>query len=316
MKYEDVYNNPQLLYGKDKIEIEGEGDPLIIEELKKCVNSFPYFLSKYVYTIDNNDPTTKYKKFPYPEEIEWPGVLSDVIEKHNICYIVKSRQVLGSWFLVAYAVWKCAFGNTINVHVQSFNKKSSEELIARAKVIVDMLPDFIVKRIDGEMGPRFTKERIEFQKTGSKLEALPNTPYALRSLTAGLVIIDEASLHRELEQVLESAAPMASKIIVMGTPAFGTPWYHRFFPSDYAKKTLYKDKFKEITRGVYVYSKEGEARIQLHYTADPKKYMGSKWYKEKKRTLSEAQFNQEYELQWISKGNNIVKVQVEEGMFK
>src|SRR3990167_6183962 len=76
------------------------------ESLDRCAKDGLFWL-RFIHTRDEADPDNPIKPFPaYKPYVQW--VWKD-LDTHQRTVVAKSRQMLMSWILCAYAVWTAQF---------------------------------------------------------------------------------------------------------------------------------------------------------------------------------------------------------------
>lgn len=159
----------------------------VVESFKKAEeveDSFLAFWHEQVVTLD-----------PYPgpgacEVPEWP-FLDDLAQRfqHTERFVfLKPRQIMASWLVAAYIVWKALYKYPAVVLVMSMGESEAQGLIGKCKFIYDHLP----------VKPPMERENLGemvFDTINSRIIALPSTATAGTSHAASLVVCDEHAFH-------------------------------------------------------------------------------------------------------------------------
>jgi hypothetical protein len=203
------------------------------EVLERCALDGVFWL-KFVQTRDEADPENIVKPFPvhqaYIREL-W-GLL--VAEQKIV--IAKSRQMMVSWLVAAYAVWRARFKPHQAIYWQSQQREDSDKMVClpdgpiegRCQFIESHLPQWMrqsVKPIEGVLA----------WPNGSFVQALAGGSNKIRGKTATIVIEDEYAMQEEQAGVFEAVAPLIQKgaqAIFISTPngtsnMFATLWHGR-----------------------------------------------------------------------------------------
>lgn len=193
-------------------------------ELVRCVESFPYWLSKYVYILDpppNGRGIVQWEPWPYLLE------LVSLFLSQRLLIVLKARQLGVSWLAVAYGLWTALYHPASLVLFISQGKDEAKEMIRKAKVIYDRLPDYL--------SPAMTRDplsELHFEGHQSAILALPSTPTAGSGYTARLVIRDEDAKHpyaKESWAALEPTVNAGGQFISLSS-AFGVGnWFHQTY---------------------------------------------------------------------------------------
>lgn len=252
-------------------------------ELAKCKEDFSYFLFRYVKTKDEHDPLNPIKPFPDKEYLRF---LADELQHGpRIAYIAKSRQLMVSWILCAYAVWKMLYYPHSAVYFQSKKEGDAADMIyntvpqfARMSLIMATLPEWmqvcLVHTDSGERSERYSLDQRTFTygsvmlPNGSHCKALAQGAAQVEGKVPSLYIGDEASLQDEWRSAQAAVVPCLSnggQGITVGTMRL---------PSDYGHEiSTAADVDPDSTfRGVARFtSRSGIPSLRIHYSADPDK---------------------------------------------
>lgn len=158
-------------------------------ELAKCAADAAYFCHHYGVIDDaqghgDGSGTMPFHLWPAQTRVMWQLML------HRLLIILKARQLGISWLCCAYALWICLFSAGKMVLCFSQGQAEANEMLRRIKALFDRLPEWMLEAL-----PKLTKDNTEELEwsNGSRVRSLPATQKAGRSLTASLVILDEAA---------------------------------------------------------------------------------------------------------------------------
>jgi len=220
------------------------------------------------------DATGGIKRFP-----DYPFVrkLIDALCDHRILIVCKSRQMMATWSVCAWMLYRAVHEEPGIYLMLSKGKRDSQELLKRLKVIVNNLPDELSE------GVQIKVKEIAF-KSGSRILSLPATEEAPRMHSPSGVFWDEMAFTPYSEGIWTAVKPAidsGGSFVGVSTPN-GTDnmFYH-----------LYSDK------------SNGFGRTQLHWKDHPERSM--KWLREARRGLSKARWRQEYELDFSALADRV-----------
>jgi hypothetical protein len=175
-----------------------------------CARDPEYFIfGGFVRTFDEHD--TENRRKPFPRKKYLYRALQHIHDTKigDVCAISKSRQMLITWLMCAYAVWEARFHEHSRVMIQSKKADDAYALVyrnnwyqPRCGFIERALPPWL--RLRGTKGIR--GELI--YPNGSSIWGIPQGPDMFRSYTATLVICDEACFQPEFEDAYKAALPM------------------------------------------------------------------------------------------------------------
>lgn len=210
--------------GKEHLELAGKGLEADKESIRRCIQSFPYWLANHCYTRDPRQKGKKRTIFWDPVNYEYMYHIAEQMPLHRRQAYPKSRQMGMSWLVMAFALWNTQFTRPFNTYVISQKKADSQKLIDRAKFMYlnqslnhELLKHVAYARMDkGTMGtasaiqfyPPWQEYKYGFPKKAippnrvivSKMEALSRDPDDVRGKTASLVIYDEAAHNEDAEE--------------------------------------------------------------------------------------------------------------------
>lgn len=161
--------------------------------LRRTQADFWLFVTSCVQTLDEHetDPelsvSKPFPRFPYLNECA-----HDLVTHRRVLFL-KSRQMLISWLLCAYAVWRTLFHNGNRVLFLSIRESDAFKMKHRVDHILANLPDIISYQLDQRIVDN--ESEITFEG-GSSMMFLPSSDNPGRSLTATDVILDEHAFHR------------------------------------------------------------------------------------------------------------------------
>jgi len=180
-------------------------------------------------------PFDKQEEITFPEELrgaplekvllDYQGNAISLLGTTSLLAIEKSRRIGLTWGLAAHAALTAAAAKSaggMNVWYMGYDKDMATEFIdvvamfARAFGIAAAEADEEVFSL--ETGEDVTAYRIRFA-SGFKVVALPSVARVLRG-KQGLVIIDEAAFHKNLEEVIKAALALliwGGKVVIVST---------------------------------------------------------------------------------------------------
>jgi hypothetical protein len=176
------------LPGETPVKRKGTGpDREQVVELATCGVDVEHWIRTYV-TIEDPQGAgvglIPFALWPAQAKLLWTLV------KERLVLILKARQLGISWLVCAYALHLCLFNDGRSVLLFSKGQFEANVLIRRILGMYYRLPDWMRLLL-----PQLTKENTEELEwsNGSSIMSLPATQNAGRSLTASLVVMDEAA---------------------------------------------------------------------------------------------------------------------------
>jgi intein/homing endonuclease len=262
---------------------------IIREEYKKCYASPVYFMNHYVKIQHPIRGTIVFDLFPFQEK-----TLQD-LHDYNFNIILKSRQMGISTLVAAYSLWLMIFHKDKNILIISLKQDVAKEIITKVRFANDNLPTWL--KIKCEEDNRLS---LKFEN-GSQIRATSTTKKSGVSLALSLLIIDEAGLIDEAEDLWTSAQPTLStggRAIILSTPRGIGNWFHKMW--------IGSEENNDGKTG-----KNGFHPIKLPWDLHPER--DSEW----RRIEGEKQGNpkkaaQEFDCDFIATGDNVVDLSIVE----
>ena len=134
----------------------------------------------------------------------WPHLMEvcDILDSKKLLVWLKSRQTGASWLLAAYSLWMAQYHHGAVILLLSQGEEEAKKLLGKCKYIYEMLPPGL--RVQTGIDSR---QELTFPSMASAITALPSTEKAGRSITASLIIMDEADFHEYAESSFAAVKP-------------------------------------------------------------------------------------------------------------
>lgn len=234
----------------------------IRREIEKCANDPIYFISKYIKVVHPIRGLVPFELYPFQH------LILDCIINKRFNILRKFRQAGCTTIAAAYSVWMITFKKRNTVAIISKGDAEAVEVLDRIKQMHFELPDFIKV---GEL--ESNKHNLKL-KNGSAVKSRASGKQAGRSLSANLLIIDEAAFIEQIDTIWAAAYPTLSTgggAFILSTVNGVGNWYHQMWEEALAKRShfnaidinwmshpeyfpqkglehLYIDNWEEITR--------------------------------------------------------------------
>lgn len=264
---------------------------LIRQEYKKCLASPVYFMKNFVKIQHPIRGTILFNLFPFQED-----TLQQLHEyKFNI--ILKSRQMGISTLVAAYSLWLMIFHKDKNILLISLKQDDAKEVITKVRFANENLPTWLKVRC-------LEDNRLSLKlANGSTIKAASTTKKSGVGQALSLLIIDEAALIDEADDLWTSAQPTLStggNAIVLSTPRGVGNWFHKMWVGA-----------EEGGDPIVKTGKNGFHPIKLPWDLHPER--DAEW----RRIEGEKQGNakkaaQEFDCDFIATGDNVIDLSVVE----
>jgi len=147
---------------------------------------------------------------PWPTDRPHLRLLTDCWLAHSMILLVKSRQMLATWWAATIALWECLFHRNRLVMLQSKrlddvvgDEHTGDGLLGRAKFILHHIP---CHRLLGIQCRPLT-ERVTFEHTHSTMWGIPQGADIIRQRTPSGLISDECAFQDEFEDAFMAMIP-------------------------------------------------------------------------------------------------------------
>ena len=262
---------------------------LIRQEYKKCLESPVYFMKFYAKIQHPVRGTILFDLFPFQEQ-----TLSD-FHNYKFNIILKSRQMGISTLVAIYALWLMIFHKDKNILLVSLKQDDAKEVITKVRFANENLPTWLkVKCLeDNRLSLKFAN--------GSQIKAASTTKKSGVGHALSLLIIDEAALIDEAEELWTSAQPTLStggNAIILSTPRGVGNWFHKMWvgAEEGGDGKIGKNNFHPI-----------KLPWQLH----PER--NEEWRRiEGEKQGSAKKAAQEYDCDFLASGDNVISLDIVE----
>jgi hypothetical protein len=206
----------------------GNDREAIAVELAKCVADAAYFTDRYGVIDDaqglgDGSGTMPFRLWPDQVRVTWSLMTA------RLTIILKARQLGISWLCCAYCLWHCLFQPGKTVLLYSQGQDEANEMLRRIKALYERLPGWMTDALPPIAQDNTTL--VEWQN-GSRIKSLPATQKAGRSLTASLVILDEAAFLQWADALYTALKPTidgGGQLVILSTANGLGNLFHRLW---------------------------------------------------------------------------------------
>ena len=273
---EAVYlGNPNL----KKANVAQEWTREEIEEYAKCMKDPIYFIKTYIKIVSLDEGLVPFEMYDFQKEMV--GTFHS--NRFTICKL--PRQSGKSTTIIAYLLHYVLFNPTVNVAILANKAATARDLLGRLQLAYEHLPKWLQQ---GVMS--WNKGSLELEN-GSKILASSTSASAVRGGSYNIIFLDEFAYvpANVAEQFFSSVYPTISsgkttKVMIVSTP-HGMNMFYK----------LWVDA--EEQRNSYV-------PIEVHWSEVPGR--DEAWKAETIKNTSEAQFNTEFECEFLGSINTLI----------
>jgi hypothetical protein len=250
-----------------------------LKEYSLCMDDPQYFIEKYVKIISLDEGLIPFKMYDFQKEMA--GTFHN--NRFTICKL--PRQSGKSTIMVSYILHYALFNPTVNIAILANKAATARDLLSRLQLAYEHLPKWLQQ---GVMS--WNKGSLELEN-GSKILASSTSASAVRGGSYNIIFLDEFAYvpSNVAEQFFSSVYPTISsgkttKVMIVSTP-HGMNMFYK----------LWVDA--EEGRNAYI-------PIEVHWSEVPGR--DEAWKEETIKNTSQAQFNTEFECEFLGSINTLV----------
>ena len=179
------------------------------EILARCAQDGLFWL-RFVQTRDEADPEHVVK--PFPADKGYVREAWDLLQAEQKSVWAKSRQMLVSWLIACYCVYRARFKPHQAVYWQSQQAEDADAMVCLPDGPVEGRCQFIESHLPAWMRqPVTTIEGRIAWPNGSFVQALAGGANKIRGKTATLYVGDEFAFQEDQDGVFRAVAPLIQK---------------------------------------------------------------------------------------------------------
>ena len=257
---------------------------LQLQDILRAAQDPWVFLTEFVRTQDPVRGILPFPRYPYLER------LVRAHQSSRFLLVPKSRQMMVTWTMVACTLWRAMFRGP-GVHLfLSRNERCAEELIARARLILDHLPAFMQPHLNTA-----SREELAMGTLGSRILSLPASPNGPRMYSPTSVFWDEVAftpydeyIWSALKPALDSGGTFVGVSSSGGAAGLFAQWV---VGSEAPRDSSFIPHPSSLFR---IHS--------IHYSDHPDKKTET-WKSEAARGMSQARWDQEQEISFEARSD-------------
>ena len=192
----------------------------VLDELDEEYKADPW--AWFINEVNTTDEATQ-QKLRWPDK-EYLRDLVDLMQTERLVAIPKSRRLMISWFVSAWAVFKARYFPYHAVFIQSETEQKASFLTDKRCVMIEgSLTEPLLRRTFKPIRTHLGAiGRITYDRTGSYIWAIPQGDSVIRSYTFSNLFMDESDFQPEGIAALEAALSIAesdksSQIVLITT---------------------------------------------------------------------------------------------------
>ena len=250
-----------------------------IEEYIKCSDDPVYFIKNYVRIVNVDEGLVPFEMYPFQEKI--------VNTVHNNRFTIAKlpRQSGKTTTVVSYFLHYILFNEDVNIAILANKGSLARDILGRLQLAYENLPGFLQQGIK-------VWNRGDMQlENGSKIVAASTSSSAVRGGSYNMILLDEfAFVPKNIaDEFFSSVYPTISsgdttKIVIVSTPC-GMNHFYKMWTDALEQRSTYQP-------------------VEVHWGEVPGR--DANWKEETIKNTSQAQFQQEFECEFIGSVNTLI----------
>ena len=250
-----------------------------LQEYKRCMDDPQHFVENYIMIVSLDEGLVPFKLYDFQKD------MIGTFHKNRFTICKLPRQSGKSTTIIAYLLHYVLFNPSVNVAILANKAATARDLLGRLQLAYEHLPKWLQQ---GVMS--WNKGSLELEN-GSKILASSTSASAVRGGSYNIIFLDEFAYvpANVAEQFFSSVYPTISsgkttKVMIVSTP-HGMNMFYK----------LWTDA--EENRNEYI-------PIEVHWSEVPGR--DEEWKKQTIKNTSEAQFNTEFECEFLGSIDTLV----------
>ena len=250
-----------------------------LQEYQRCMEDPLYFIQNYVKIVSLDEGLVPFKMYDFQKEMV--GTFHN--NRFTICKL--PRQSGKSTTIISYLLHYVLFNDSVNVAILANKAATARDLLGRLQLAYEHLPKWLQQ---GVMS--WNKGSLELEN-GSKILASSTSASAVRGGSYNIIFLDEFAYvpANVAEQFFSSVYPTISsgkttKVMIVSTPHGMNMFYKLWVDAEEGRNT-------------YV-------PIEVHWSEVPGR--DEAWKAETIKNTSEAQFNTEFECEFLGSIDTLI----------
>ena len=253
-----------------------------VDEVMKCLEDPKYFIQEYlkIVTIDKG-------LIPF-EMYDFQRKMVDTFHDNRFTICKLPRQSGKSTIIVSYLLHYVLFNDNVNVAILANKSSTARDLLGRLQLAYEHLPKWMQQGV-----LNWNKGSLELEN-GSRIVAASTSSSAVRGSTFNIIFLDEFAYvpNNIAEEFFSSVYPTissgkSSKVMIVSTP-HGMNMFYKMWTDAVNKKNTFEP-------------------IEVHWSEVPGR--DEEWKKQTIKNTSEAQFQTEFECEFLGSIDTLINAQ-------
>ena len=274
-KHEQYLGNPNLKKAHTKSRFTKKQ----VQEVIKCMDEPLYFIENYLKIVTIDKGLVPFDMYDFQRE------MVDKFHNNRFTICKLPRQSGKSTIIVSYLLHYVLFNDNVNVAILANKSSTARDLLGRLQLAYEHLPKWMQQGV-----LNWNKGSLELEN-GSRIVAASTSSSAVRGSTFNIIFLDEFAYvpNNIAEEFFSSVYPTISsgkksKVMIVSTP-HGMNMFYKLWMDAVNKKNDY-------------------VPTEVHWCAVPGR--DEKWKEQTIRNTSEAQFQTEFECEFLGSVDTLI----------
>ena len=250
-----------------------------IEEVVKCLDNPKYFIEEYLKIVTIDKGLVPFEMYDFQRK------MVDTFHDNRFTICKLPRQSGKSTIIVSYLLHYVLFNDNVNVAILANKSSTARDLLGRLQLAYEHLPKWMQQGV-----LNWNKGSLELEN-GSRIVAASTSSSAVRGSTFNIIFLDEFAYvpNNIAEEFFSSVYPTissgkSSKVMIVSTP-HGMNMFYKMWVDAQNKNNNF-------------------VPVEVHWSEVPGR--DEKWKEETIKNTSEAQFQTEFECEFLGSVDTLI----------
>jgi len=250
-----------------------------VEEVMKCLESPKYFIEEYLKIVTIDKGLVPFEMYDFQRK------MVDTFHDNRFTICKLPRQSGKSTIIVSYLLHYVLFNDNVNVAILANKSSTARDLLGRLQLAYEHLPKWMQQGV-----LNWNKGSLELEN-GSRIVAASTSSSAVRGSTFNIIFLDEFAYvpNNIAEEFFSSVYPTissgkSSKVMIVSTP-HGMNMFYKMWVDATNKNNNF-------------------VPVEVHWSEVPGR--DEKWKEETIKNTSEAQFQTEFECEFLGSVDTLI----------
>ena len=250
-----------------------------VQEVMKCLEEPKYFIENYLKIVTIDKGLVPFEMYDFQRE------MVDTFHENRFTICKLPRQSGKSTIIVSYLLHYVLFNDNVNVAILANKSSTARDLLGRLQLAYEHLPKWMQQGV-----LNWNKGSLELEN-GSRIVAASTSSSAVRGSTFNVIFLDEFAYvpNNIAEEFFSSVYPTissgkSSKVMIVSTP-HGMNMFYKMWVDATNKNNNF-------------------VPVEVHWSQVPGR--DEKWKEETIKNTSEAQFQTEFECEFLGSVDTLI----------